>query len=518
MTDPSTLLQKFETGPLTLGVVGAGAMGRGIAQLALQAGLEVVLGDVDGAVAEKAKAFVADMLARAAKKGRIAEDAVEPMLARLTPAPCGGEAGYGAFAKCDLVVEAVVERLDIKRSVFDGLEAACAPDAVLATNTSSLSVTALQAGAKDPARMAGLHFFNPVPLMKLVEVIPGLKTADGIAPALEAFVRRTGHHAVRASDTPGFLVNHAGRAFGTEGARIVSERIADFADVDRVMTEVIGFRMGPFELWDLTGLDVSHPAMESIYQQYYAEPRYRPTYLTEQRYTAGLFGRKSGEGFYAYEDGQIQRPAEAPAPAWPQDRPVWVDPTDGEAADTLLGLLKAAGAEIDPGNRPGANSLCLVAPIGTDATTTALERDLPPARVVAVDPLYGFIRRRTIMGTPATEPALLDAARGLLMADGTPVTQIADSPGFIAQRMLAAIVNLGADIAQQGIASPADIDMAVELGLAYPLGPLKLGDEIGPRTVLRILEALQAFYGDPRYRPSPWLKRRALLGMPLTQV
>jgi 3-hydroxybutyryl-CoA dehydrogenase len=504
-------------GELTVGIVGAGVMGRGIAQVAAEGGMTVLLADARLEAVAEAQKFCAEMIGRKAQKGQIPQGEAEAAVARIRTTPSGPDAGYAAFADCNLVVEAVAERMDVKHAVLEGIEAVVRDGCIVATNTSSLPVTGFAAKARLPGRVAGFHFFNPVPLMRLVEVVGGVLTEPWVLDALDAVARRMGRHPVRTTDTPGFLVNHAGRAFGTEALRIVSEGVCDYADVDRVMTDVAGFRLGPFELLDLTGLDVSHPVMESIYHQYYEEPRYRPVYITAQRHAAGLFGRKTGRGFYDYGSGKAAKPAEVPAPqADVAGRPVWISRRYAEETEALGSVIAAAGARVEAGSRPSSGALIVVTPFGEDATTAALAEDLDPTRTVAVDCLFGLDRRRTLMRTPVTEGAVLDAAHALLAADGTPVTAIRDSAGFVAQRIVAGIVNVGVDIAQQRIALPADIDAAVEMGLGYPRGPLRFGDELGPHRILRILENMQRFYGDPRYRPSPWLKRRALLGVPLT--
>ena len=253
--------------------------------------------------------------------------------------------------------------------------------------------------------------------------------------------------------------------------------------------------------------------MESIYGQYYQEPRFRPSPIARQRLAAGLLGRKSGRGFYVYQDGQKQDASAMPVPGR-SDVPVWLGAADAEAWPAVDRLLDALGATRDRGDRPAGDSLCLVLPVGQDATSLAVAARLDPARTVALDPLF-INGRRTLMTTPLTAAAFRDAAHALFAADGTPVSRIRDSAGLVCQRVLATIVNIGADIAQQGIASPEDIDKAVTLGLGYPKGPLALGDALGAATVLRILDGLFDFYRDPRYRPSPWLKRRALLGVSL---
>src|SRR5512134_1140855 len=493
---------------LTLGIVGTGVMGRGIAQIAAQAGIRVVLYDTRSDAAPAAQDYIATTLAKLAEKGRIPADAATRAIGRIEIAHV-----LAHLSACHVVVEAIVEELAAKRELFHNLEAVVLDDCLIATNTSSLQVTAIAAACRRPERVGGFHFFNPVPLMKVVEVIGGVRTAPWVTEALTALARRCGHTPVRAQDTPGFIVNHAGRGFGTEALQALREGVAEFYEIDRILRDCAGFRMGPFELFDLTGLDVSHPVMESIYNQYYQEPRYRPSPLTGQRVVAGLLGRKSGNrGFYEYADGQAKPRPVAPVPdaAVPK---VWI--ARHGLHDQLAAAVAKLGVHADHGDRPGPDSLCLVAPLGLDATSAAVAERIDPTRTVAVDCLFGLAKRRTMMTTPATALAMRDAAHALLARDGVPVSVIRDSAGFVAQRVVAHIVNIGCDIAQQRICSPQDLDLAVTLGLGYPKGPLAWGDAVGPARVLEVLERLQSFYGDPRYRPSPWLKRRALLGLSL---
>jgi 3-hydroxybutyryl-CoA dehydrogenase len=492
---------------LSLAVIGTGTMGRGIAQVAAQAGIRVLLHDSRAGAAHEAKQAASGHIQRLQEKGRLGLEEAARAQENLIVAD-----SLSALAACPVVIEAVVEDLGAKRELFAALEAIVSADCVIASNTSSLSITAIAAACKRPERVAGFHFFNPVPLMKVVEVVDGLLTAPWVGEALALLARRFGHKPVRAKDTPGFIVNHAGRGYGTEALRILGEGIADFHEIDRILRDCAGFRLGPFELFDLTGLDVSHPVMESIYRQYYDEPRYRPSPITGQRVDAGLYGRKSGRGFYRHAGGQQ---LEIPEPSAPTARPASVWVSKASLGAKLMDLLRDLGAHIDRGIKPAPGSLCLVAPLGEDATTAAIDEELDPARTVAVDCLLGWDKRRTLMATPVTTPAMRAAAHGLLASDGVPVTVIRDSPGFVCQRVLAQIVNIACDIAQQRIALPEDIDAAVTLGLGYPQGPLAWGDALGRARILAILESLLDFYGDPRYRPSPWLKRRARLGVSL---
>jgi len=486
-------------------------MGRGIAQIAAQAGCVVRLFDTRAeAVAEAIDAIKAQWI-KLLEKGRLAEDAMTTNMARLR-----GATQLAELADCALVVEAIVERLDVKKSLFAELEAIVGPETVLATNTSSLSVTAIAAGLRFPQRFAGFHFFNPVPLMKVVEVIAGLKTRPSIGEALSRFAREMGHTPVQAQDTPGFIVNHAGRGFGTEALRIVGEGVTDFTTVDRILRDQAGFKLGPFELMDLTALDVSHPVMESIYHQYYEEPRYRPSVITAQRLAGGVVGKKVGEGFYRYENGVALVAPEPPAPAVSDMPPVWVSPRAARRAE-LLQLLKDMGARIETGSSPSPAALTLVAPLGFDVTTVAIVERLDPARTVGIDLLIddATTRRRVLATNPATRVDMRDAAHALFARDGKAVSVIRDSGGFVTQRVIATIVNIAADMCQQRICTPQDLETAVTLGLGYPLGPLAMGDRHGPTNVLEVLFNLQTVYGDPRYRPSPWLRRRGAIGLSL---
>ncbi|MSQ70117.1 MAG: 3-hydroxyacyl-CoA dehydrogenase [Betaproteobacteria bacterium] len=497
---------------LSVAIVGTGIMGRGIAQITAQAGIRTVLQDARDGAAQTARDYIAQQFARMVEKGRLSAADSEKALAALVIAGTIQD-----LASCHIVIEAIVERLDAKQALFRELEAVIGGDCILASNTSSLQVTAIAAGCKSPERVGGFHFFNPVPLMKVVEVVDGLLTAPWVGDALSALAARCGHKPVRTRDTPGFIVNHAGRAYGTEALRLLGEGVAEFYEIDRILRDAAGFRMGPFELLDLTGLDVSHPVMESIYHQYYEEPRYRPSPITGQRQSAGLYGRKVGRGFYRYEGGEQEKMPAAVAPSARADS-VWISRKGlgAKLAELAVVLAARAGVAVESGNPPSPQALCLVAPLGEDVTTAALAENLDPARTLAVDCLFRFDKRRTLMTNPLTGATARDAAHALLGADGTPVSVIHDSPGFVAQRVIAQVVNIAADIAQQRIARPADIDSAVMLGLGYPQGPLAWGDAIGPARILAILAALHDFYGDPRYRASPWLKRRALLGVSLS--
>ena len=491
---------------LVLGVVGAGTMGRGIAQVAAAGGIQVLLTDARPEAIADARQFIGKMLDRAAEKGTMSSAQAKEATGRVRAVE-----NLQEFAACHFVIEAVAEDLQVKQELFTRLETIVSDDCILASNTSAIPITSIAAKCRRPQRIAGTHFFNPVPLMKLVEIIDGALTDPAAGDALTVLGRRMTREPVRCTDFPGFLAGNIGRGFTLEAAHIVEEGVATFADVDSVMRDVLGFPMGPFQLIDNNGADIVHRAMESVYEGFYQEPYFRPSAMLRQRVTAGLLGRKSGRGFFEYQNGKpVSTQSESPVPA---NRPksVWVSPAERTCAGRLTELLQSLGANLESGAQPSAGALCMVTPIGDDATTTAVKQKLDARRTIAVDALFGLDKRRTCMATPVSSRETILEAVGLLSSDGVPTTLIQDSPGFIAQRIVAMIVNIGCWIAQSGFASPEDIDKAARFGLGYPKGSFAFADAIGVQQILSVLSAAQARTGDPRYRPSPWLSRRAEL-------
>jgi 3-hydroxybutyryl-CoA dehydrogenase len=492
---------------LIVAVIGAGTMGRGIAQVCAQAGLTTLLFDSRQGAAIEAIAVIDKALDSQVAKGRVTAGAKQSALGCLRAI-----GSLDDVKPVGIVIEAIVEDLAAKHELVRELERRIAPDAIIATNTSSLSVTEIAAACASPARVGGLHFFNPPPLMRLVEVISGLRADPHLIEALTGFVRRIGKHPIVATDTPGFVVNHAGRAYGPEALRIVEQGIASPREIDLLMKEATGFRMGPFELLDLVGADVAHAVMVSIHRQYFGEPMYQPSALLAGRVAGGLLGRKTKQGFYTYDGPPAASAPTVAVTAQPLPASAWVADEDG--GRELAGWLKSAGVKTQIGVKPAARALCCVTPLGETATGAIVRLKLDPARTVAVDMLGGFTGRRTLMKTPLTTPETLGAAAAALSV-AAPVTVINDSAGFVVQRMLAMIVNIGSRIAEMRIAAPGDIDTAVELGLNYPKGPLALGDALGPARVLAVLDGMQAATRDPKYRATAWLRRRALLGVSL---
>lgn len=493
---------------LTVAVFGAGTMGRGIAQVCARAGLRALLFDSREGAVKEAISAIDKGLEGLVSKGRMTTDTKRSVLDRLKPISSFDEAKDAGIA-----IEAIVEDLRAKHELFRELEKRLSQDAVLATNTSSLSVTEIAAACERPERVGGLHFFNPPPLMRLVEVIGGLRSDPALVDTLVGFVKRINKHPVVAADTPGFVVNHAGRAYGPEALRIVSQGIASPHEVDLLMKEAAGFRMGPFELLDLVGGDVTHAVMVSIFEQYFDEPMYQPSAQMAIRVAGGLLGRKTKQGFYNYDGTGTPTPPTILVPSQHVPASAWVADEDG--GTDLSRWLKDSGAQVQLGGQPAASGPCFVTPLGEDASNASVRLNLDPARTVAVDMFGRFEGRRTLMKTPLTNAETLGTAVAALSGTGKPVTVINDSAGFVVQRMLAMIVNIGTRIAELRVAAPADIDIAVELGLNYPKGPLALGDALGCARVLAVLDGMHAVTRDPKYRATAWLRRRARLGISL---
>ena len=488
-----------------LGIAGAGAMGQGIAQVSAAGGLRVLLLDADPEAAARAIETIRGRFARLVEKGRMSGEEAEAAGARLSALE-----SVAGLADCDAVVEAIFEDLETKRTLFREIEAVVHPDCIIASNTSSIPIASLARACEARGRVAGLHFFNPVPLMRLVEVITGPETHAATAEVLTALGKRMGRVPVTVKDAPGFLVNMGGRAFSTEGLRIAHDTIASPAEIDAIMRDCRHFRMGPFELMDLTGIDVNFPVSQIVYEGYLYDPRVKTAPNHRALYEAGRFGRKSGAGWFDYDaKGQ---PLERPSPdhetdAQPAAQVALAEPNARLTAFCAeIGLSVASDDDASP---------ILAAPIGEDATSTALRTGADVRRLVALDLLCDTAKRVTLMTAPGVDPAARDAVAAAIAQSGRKVTAIKDSPGFVAQRMSAMIANLGCYMAEIGLASPGDIDTAMKLGLNYPLGPLELAEDMGLANTLEVLSQLQAITGEDRYRPTPWLRRRAALGLPI---
>ncbi|MCB1835519.1 MAG: 3-hydroxyacyl-CoA dehydrogenase, partial [Geminicoccaceae bacterium] len=388
-----------------VGIVGAGTMGAGIAQVALQAGHPVILVDRDPAIVERARAGIEARLRRLVDKGRLAGDAADDALARLRPAATAAD-----LAGCALVVEAVIEDLDAKRALFAEVERHVTDDAILASNTSSIPITAIVAGLRRPERFLGMHFFNPAPVMKLVEVISGLQTGAEVAETVVATAIAWGKVAARARSTPGFIVNRVARPFYGEALRLLAEGAADAATIDAILRDCGGFRMGPFELTDLIGQDVNAAVTRSVHDAMFQDPRYRPSLLQEEMVEAGRLGRKSGIGFFDYREGAVPAvAAEEPSASMPGSIVVEGDP--GPLAPLVPAAVEAGvTVERDALGR-GVISIAgaqLAMSDGRPAAERALEDDMPTALVdLCLD--FAATPRLAVAFSPDMDDARRDA-------------------------------------------------------------------------------------------------------------
>ncbi len=481
-------------------VVGAGTMGAGIAQVAAVAGHPVTVYDVVEGAAGRAVAAVRDRVARLVAKGRLDEADLQLTVA----------AGLGELARARCVIEAVAEDLEVKQSLFAGLEKVVAPDCVLATNTSSLSPTAIAAGLSHPGRLVGLHFFNPAPVMRLVEVVSGLATDPAVAAAVTRLAEDWGKQVVQASATPGFIVNRVARPFYAEALRLAEEQVASPATIDAVLTRAGGFRMGPFALMDLVGQDVNEAVTRSVWAAFGYDPRFAPSLLQRSMVEAGWLGRKTGRGWFRYGDDAAPPEPDA-APARPA--PAYVT-EHGESA--LRVLLGRSGVEIRAGERRDGTvelpcGALLVRCDGRPATAlgrpaVVVDRTLDDATATGI----------AIAASDGCPEGAVGEGAGLLQAAGLTVYVIDDTPGLVVTRTVAMLVNGAVDARNQGLASAADIDTAMRLGTNYPLGPLAWGQSWGPGTILAVLDAMHAWYGEDRYRPSARLRRTVAAGGSLT--
>ncbi|MFJ7151089.1 3-hydroxyacyl-CoA dehydrogenase [Streptomyces sp. NPDC100445] len=483
-------------------VVGTGTMGQGIAQVALVAGHPVRLYDAVPGRAREAADAIGARLDRLVAKGRLTDAGRDAARARLRPADSLTE-----LADCALVVEAVLERLDVKQRLFGELEDVVAEDCLLATNTSSLSVTAVGGALRRPGRLVGLHFFNPAPLLPLVEVVSGSATDAASATRAYETARAWGKTPVYCADTPGFVVNRIARPFYAEAFAVHEARAADPATVDAVLRECGGFRMGAFELTDLIGQDVNESVTHSVWQSFFQDVRFTPSLAQRRLVESGRLGRKSGHGWYDHGEG-----AERPRPHTAgQERPpahVVVEGGLGPAAG-LVELIREAGVEVrERDAREGAG---LVLPGGgrlvlADGRTSVESRDVVHFDL-ALD--YRAATRIALSAAGGTPPRALAEATGLFQALGKEVSVIGDVPGMIVARTVARIIDLAHDAVARGVATEEDIDTAMRLGVNYPLGPFEWDRRLGPGFAYRVLSRMHDRDPSGRYAPSLALYRHA---------
>jgi 3-hydroxybutyryl-CoA dehydrogenase len=496
----------------TVGVVGAGIMGSGIAQVAAQAGHPVRLLDARAGAAAQAKSKLAATFETLVSKGKLSMEAARQTLARITPVDDAAE-----LAGCAVVVEAIVEQLEAKRSLFQSLESIVAEDAILATNTSSISVTAIANGLKHPQRLVGMHFFNPVPLMKLVEVVSGLQTDIRAAGEVFDLAKAWGKVPVHARSTSGFIVNRIARPYYAETLALLQEQAATPAVLDACL-KAAGFRMGPCELMDLIGHDTNFAVTNSVYEANFYDKRYVPSGVQREMVDGGLLGRKSGQGFYRYPEGVPPLPVAvhaAPATA----REITVVGV-GPIADALEAAVARAlepqgwGPERrldDTWTGLIIDGARLVMSDGRTATECSQQLRTPDVAVFdrpVVLPLPPGMALAYAVSARATEHWRTQAP-AWLAALGLAPLPVADTPGLVVARTVAMLINEAADAVLQGVCNPDAADAAMKLGVNYPAGPFEWLADWSAAGVMGVLLALDMTYRGERYRTSPWLRREA---------
>jgi 3-hydroxybutyryl-CoA dehydrogenase len=496
-------IDKLKDAPVL--VVGAGIMGAGIAQVAAQAGHRVLLHDTRDGAAQQAKLSLAKTLDGLVAKGKLDPTAARDALGRIEPI-----AALDAAKHVGLVVEAIVEKLDAKRALFAQLESIVGTGCVLATNTSSISVTAIANGLKHPARLVGMHFFNPVPLMKLVEVVSGLHTDALVAQSIFDLSQAWGKTPVHAKSTPGFIVNRIARPYYAEALALLQEQAATPQVLDACLRGA-GFRMGPCELMDLIGHDTNFAVTNSVFEANFFDKRYLPSLVQREMVDGGWLGRKSGRGFFDYAPGAPKPsvPAFEPAPVPSAKRLVVCGA--GPVAQRLADALGSAGAGFERDASAAAIGLCVddASLLLTDGRS-ASERG---AELAVFDLPLGTEPGQALAWAVSARAsdAWCAAAPLWLRALGFNAQRVADAPGLIVARTIAMLINEASDAVQQGVCTMQGADAAMKLGVNYPAGPFEWLARWDARTVIAVLDALDACYRGERYRVSPWL-RRAVAG------
>jgi 3-hydroxybutyryl-CoA dehydrogenase len=523
-----------------IGVLGAGTMGCGIAQLAARSGARTLMFDPFVEALERGVQSAREGLGKDAARGRLSEEQARAASERLQPVD-----DLSALARCELVIEAVPERIELKHEIYRKLSKIVSEECVLATNTSSLLVTAIAAAASRPERVVGMHFFNPAPVMRLLEVVAGVESSQQALALAHATGEAMGKTVILASDGPGFIVNRCNRPFGLEALRLLAERIADIETIDRICRMEGGFRMGPFELMDLVGVDTGLEVSQSFYAQSFGEPRWRPSMIAARYVAAGLYGRKTGRGYYDYGEGagtHAGTPREGAQAG--RHRPEDPPPLDagspghervgaaGEGVVVISGTSAVAQELREAAAEAGMEVRSPHAPMGGVLPALFVDCDgaqapEPPGgahlllcargSLGALDPggsAVGFHFLAPLEGCNLVEltrnesssPEAVARAERFFAALGKHVVWVGDAPGLVLGRIVCQVINESAFALGEGVGGAHDIDTGMVLGLSHPHGPLEWADAIGLDHVLSVLEALCEEYREERYRPAPALR------------
>jgi 3-hydroxybutyryl-CoA dehydrogenase len=488
-----------------IAVIGAGTMGIGIAQLAASHGHSTYLYDVDSKHTQTAVVDLKQQLAARVAKGKLTQAAYEATLGNLTVVE-----HIEQLSDRDLVIEAIVEKLDVKQALFAQLASICAKDTIFASNTSSISITALAAKVPESQRVIGLHFFNPAPVMKLVEIICGLQTQVELADALQALMQTWKKVPVRAKSTPGFIVNRVARPFYAEGLRALQEQVTRPEVLDYVLRECGGFAMGPCQLTDLIGQDVNFSVTQSVYRAFYDEPRYRPSLVQQELVDAGFLGRKTGQGFYHYQAAQVT-PQYVPtvlqsiAPQQIQVHGAWL------AQPEFLARLKHSSLKLDFNS--AAQNVIIVDDIQITLTDgSSLELNIDGQKRVFMDWHHAWDKAQAIaLSAYACDDTDLAKINALFLGLNVTPVWLPDYPGLLCLRTISCLVNEACETVLHAVANKQDIDLAMKYGVNYPMGPFAWAEKISYNTILKTLENMYHVYKEEKYRPSRYLRKKAAL-------
>lgn len=464
-----------------IGVCGAGAMGSGIALVAAQSGHSVVVYDVFAPSREKSEALIGKSLDQLVSRGKLDADKAAAVRANLVWTD-----DVALLADCDLVVEAIIEDIAAKQSLFTQLEEHVQPHAVIASNTSSLSIARLAGGLKRPERFVGMHFFNPATVMKLVEVVSGPATPPSVAEGIAQLARSWGKVAVPVADVPGFIVNRVARPFYAEGFRCVQQGGAAPELIDLLFRSAAGFRMGPLELTDLIGQDVNFAVARSVYESYFGQTRFTPQLPQAALVDANWLGRKTGRGVYDYAEGK------GPAAPDASDGAALADaPQRPAVVSASLAGIEAEGVHIRFSN--GRTARYVAKEIGRD--------------VVVLDWFEGASAKAA--GFSASSDAAAGIAAGLLKSWGLEAYRLEDRPGLIVLRTLAQIANAAGDAVLENVGDESGIDDALRFGANYPFGPCAWARQFGLAGLVDTLRAIAAGTGQAMYNPSEYWVSKA---------